>query len=217
MSLNAQREVTPHNFLYGTLSRCGTRIGIARCAGPRYNQVRWTHLFMPDKPRWLDGLDDAIAALEASPQAWVDRGMVQDLLGIGRRRAQQILSALGASRSGASAIVNRSELIEYLRRMAAGETASYEQRRKQRLWAEVDRQRRQWMETPPAFVEIPAALTESVQKRDFEGLPGGVDLRPGEITVRFRDPEEALQKLLALAMAVGRNREMFDRLVEVRT
>ncbi|MBV9083279.1 MAG: hypothetical protein JOZ62_11420 [Acidobacteriaceae bacterium] len=172
---------------------------------------------MPDKPRWFDRLDEVIATLEASPQAWVDRRMLEELFGIGRRRAQQILSALAAKRSGASAILDRAELVNHLRRLATGEAVYYERRRKHRLWAELESERRQWIDTPPAFVEAPAALVDSILKEDFEGLPEGVELRPGQITVRFANPDEALQKLLALAMAVGQNRERFDDLVAPQT
>ena len=51
---------------------------------------------------------------------------------------------------------------------------------------------------------------------DIDGLPPGVELAPGSITVRFRDPDEALRKLMALALSIGRNREAFDARVRLR-
>jgi hypothetical protein len=66
------------------------------------------------------------------------------------------------------------------------------------------------MDHPPVLVEVSDALLRRVDLRDFAGLPEGVDLEPGAITVRFTDPEEALRKLMALALAISRNRSAFD-------
>jgi hypothetical protein len=49
----------------------------------------------------------------------------------------------------------------------------------------------------------------------FEGLPEGVAVVPGQITVRFRTATEALEKLLALAMAIGNDRDRFERMATV--
>ena len=40
-----------------------------------------------------------------------------------------------------------------------------------------------------------------------------LELAPGSIRLRFSTPEEALQKLAALAMAIGRNRAGFEERV----
>ena len=54
------------------------------------------------------------------------------------------------------------------------------------------------------------------------GLPGAIlkycrtgSNRAGGIVVRFATPNEALEKLVALAMAIGSNREAFDTLVSI--
>jgi hypothetical protein len=84
----------------------------------------------------------------------VDRDTIEELLGVRRRRAQQILSPFsdpaqrthrdcgphGAASASAGA-------------WRAGEAAFYEQRRRQRLWREVQQERASWTETLPAFVE----------------------------------------------------------------
>jgi hypothetical protein len=170
-------------------------------------------LTMPDKPRWLDRLPQAIAFLEASPLPWVDRATVEGLLGVRRRRAQQILAPLASQRNGHTGIVERDALVHHLRRIAAGETALYEHNRRRRLWDQVERERRRWTETPPVFVEPPPEVLRSVYRDDFEGLPSGVDLSPGRITITFDHSDQALEKLLALAMAIGRNRPAFDERV----
>ncbi|MDQ2842409.1 MAG: hypothetical protein M3Y72_15460 [Acidobacteriota bacterium] len=168
---------------------------------------------MPDKPLWLPRLPHAIATLERSPLPWVDRHTLEELLGVGRRRAQQILSPLATPSNGHTGIVDRTVLLAYLRRVAAGETAHYEQKRRQRLWRDLEQDRQRWAKTPPAFVEVSPEILHSVYKKEFDGLPAGVDLSPGRILITFDLPDQALEKLLALALAIGQNRDAFDDLV----
>jgi len=42
-----------------------------------------------------------------------------------------------------------------------------------------------------------------IVNQQFENLPAGLRLEPGRITVEFDHPQQALEKLLALAMAIG--------------
>lgn len=152
-------------------------------------------------------------ALEQRQVAWVDRVTLQDLLGVRRRRAQKILAPLGSQRHGCSSIVERTALIDHLKRLASGETVYYEKKRRERVWQEVQKERQRWMETPPAFVHPKPAVLRAVYKDDFEGLPSGVELSPGCIRITFQRPEEALEKLLALAMAIGQNQAGFEERV----
>jgi hypothetical protein len=56
-------------------------------------------------------------------------------------------------------------------------------------------------------VEAPIHVT----RQTFAGLEG-VTVSPGCITVEFDGPQSALEKLLALAMAIGNDFETFERL-----
>jgi hypothetical protein len=103
--------------------------------------------------------------------------MLESLLQIGRRRAQQLLSPIATRRVGASIVARREEVIAHLNRIAAGETAFYEGRRRRQLWDQLG--------------------------------------RAGRITVRFSNPDEALEKLMALALAIGHNRAAFEQRVAV--
>jgi len=49
--------------------------------------------------------------------------------------------------------------------------------------------------------------------QEFVNLPAGVDLEPGRISVTFDQPQQALEKLLALAMAISNDFERFERQV----
>jgi hypothetical protein len=170
---------------------------------------------MPDKPLWLTCVPDAIRELETDSDAWVDRARLESLLRIGRRRAQQLLAPVASRRVGTSLLAHRDDLIPLLTRMAAGEQGYYDERRRKQLWTELTQARRQWLEQAPVLVEVPNADVRRVEVHDFEGLPEGVELAPGSITVRFSTPDEALEKLLALAMAVSQNRPAFEERVTI--
>jgi hypothetical protein len=171
---------------------------------------------MPDKPLWIDRIPQAIAAFESLPDGWVDRPLLESLLGVGRRRAQQILAPVASRRVGASVMARREDVAEHLKRLASGQAAYYESRRKRRLWAELGRAREQWVEQPPVLVEVAETERRRIETLDFERLPEGVELRPGSILLRFSQPDEALRKLMALAMAISHNRDAFDRQVALR-
>lgn len=164
---------------------------------------------MPDKPLWLDRLPLAIQQLSERAEPWVDRPALETALGIGRRRAQQLLSQVPGRRIGASIVAARSEIIAYLESLAAGETAHYEQTRRRKLWGKLQTSH------APVLVEVPAEQLRRIAREDFAGLPEGVELARGSITIRFRDPEEALQKLMALALAIGRSRAAFEERVSL--
>jgi hypothetical protein len=165
---------------------------------------------LPEKPLWVHRLPEVLKALERLPVPWVDRATVEDLLHVRRRQAQKILAPLATQRCGCSTVVERSVLVRHLERLASGETAYYEQKRRERVWAELEQERRRWLETPPAFVHPKPEMLQAVYKEDFEGLPAGVDLGPGRIEITFEHPTEALEKLLALAMAIGQNQSAFE-------
>ena len=163
---------------------------------------------MPDKPIWFGRLDQVAAELEALPHPWIDRAAVERLLGVGRRRAQQILQPCVTQRIGASGVADREKFIARLKDLARGESAYYEQRRRRQLAESLEKIRQAWLETPRVVVEAP----ESIVKQEFDDLPPGVHLGPGAITVEFRNVREGLEKLLALAMAIGNDFARFERL-----
>jgi hypothetical protein len=162
---------------------------------------------MPDKPAWYSRLDEVIEELEALPSPWVDSASLELVLSVGRRRAQQILRPLVRDTIGKSGLAKRDEVVDHLRGVAAGNAAYYEMRRRERLRSILD-QVRQAATQPRILVEASA----SIVRQEFENLPSGVELSPGRIVVEgFQTAEEALQKLLALAMAVGNDPGAFEK------
>ena len=47
---------------------------------------------MPAKPLWYSKINEVIQRIQALPRPFVDRATLEFLLGVGRRRAQQILA-----------------------------------------------------------------------------------------------------------------------------
>lgn len=162
---------------------------------------------MPDKPLWYGRLEIACEQLEAFPSPWIDRATLQSLLGVGTRRAQQILQPLVEPTLGKTGLASKENVLRYLRRLVTGEAALFEQRRRERLHALVDQWHAQAHQQPRVLVEAP----ETVMNQALETLPPGVHLSPGRMVLeRFSTPEQARQLLLALIMAIGNDPAGFD-------
>ena len=164
---------------------------------------------MPTKSSWFSHIDEICRELEALPRPFVDRATVEFLLGIRRRRAQQIMAPCIAERLGSNGLADRDALVTHLRRLAAGEDADYERQRRRKVAAALSEWRKERLERPQLLVEAPL----QVLTQEFKDLPAGVRLEPGLITVSFDQPQQALEKLLALAMAISNDFDGFERQV----
>ena len=107
-------------------------------------------------------------------------------------------------------MAGREELIAHLRRLATGDEAQYERRRRQRLAQVLEGLRQAALAQPKVLVEAPT----TVLNQEFANLPDGVSVSPGAISITFSSPSEALQRLLALAMAIGNDFNEFERQAE---
>ncbi len=162
---------------------------------------------MPAKPAWYSKLEAVICELESHPRPFVDRATVEFLLGVGRRRAQQIMKPCITDRIGANGLADRDALIERLRRLANGEDGFYEVERHRKVAHVLQQLRRTRLEQPPLLVEASVA----VMNQEFDDLPPGVHIEAGRITVEFDQPQQALERLLALAMAISNDYARFER------
>ena len=142
----------------------------------------------------------------------MDRSTLERVLRVGRRRAQQILQPCVRQQAGSNAVADREELIVHLRQIAGGTAAEYERRRRERLARTFQSLHRAWTVQPRTMVEAPTAIVD----QELATLPAGVTLAPGVVTVQFSTAVEALEKLLALAMAIGNDVDAFERMVQPR-
>jgi hypothetical protein len=164
---------------------------------------------VPAKPAWYSKINDVIRELETLPRPFVDRATVEFLLGVARRRAQQIMAPCIVDRVGANGLADRDAFIAHLRRLAEGDEGYYERQRRRNVAAVLARLHKERLERPQLLVEAPV----QVVTQELENLPEGVALEPGRITVAFDDPRQALEKLLALAMAISNDFDRFERQV----
>ena len=166
---------------------------------------------MPDKPCWSATLDQVIAQLQALPCPDVDSGVLAQLLGLKRRRAQQILQPLVGRTVGRSSLIARDSVIRHLRTLVSGEVVEAEKQRRARLEAHLAEARTAALQ-PKVLVEAPATVIH----QQLANLPAGVSLAPGRIVLEgFQTVEEAKQQILALIMALGNDPEGFEDLVTV--
>ena len=164
---------------------------------------------MPAKPLWYSRINDILRELESLPRPFVDRATVEFLLGVGRRRAQQILAPCITERVGTNGLADRDALIAHLRRLAEGDDGYYERQRRRNVAEILAQLQKDRLERPQLLVEAPL----QVLTQEFVNLPAGVDLEPGRISLTFDQPQQALEKLLALAMAISNDFERFERQV----
>ena|SRR5579871_421367 len=162
---------------------------------------------MPAKPAWYGKIDHIIGQLQALPRPFVDRATLEFLLGVGRRRAQQIMAPCISERIGASALVDRDALIARLRELARRDDGYYERQRRRKLAQAIESLRQERIEHPQLLVEAPVTAVN----QEFEYLPAGIRLEPGRVIVEFAEPREALEKFLALAMAISNDYQRFER------
>ena len=163
---------------------------------------------MPAKPAWYSKIDAVVSQLQAQSRPFVDRATIEFLLGVGRRRAQQILAPCITDRVGSNGLADREQVIARLRQLAAGDDGYYERRRRRKVADALENLRRERLEKPRLLVEAPLRVID----QSFHDLPPGVHLGAGRITVEFDEPRQALEKLLALAMAIGNDFTRFERL-----
>jgi hypothetical protein len=166
---------------------------------------------VPAKPAWYSKLTHIIEELRSSPRPFIDRATVELLLGVGRRRAQQIMAPYTTERIGTNGLVDRDALIVHLRQLAEGDDGLYEAQRRRKLAEVLDTCRKDYLEQPRLLIEAPV----QVMNQEFDDLPPGVHIETGRIIVEFDQPQQALEKLLALAMAISNDFERFER--QVRT
>jgi hypothetical protein len=164
---------------------------------------------MPAQPAWFHRLEEISDELRALEISYLDRLAVQKLFGIRERRARQIMAGLPGLQVGNAFAVERQALLKRLESVAAGERFQWEAARRARLAEDLDRTRRQ---LAGRRVRIPAAAT--VREMSVGRLPDDIELRPGQLRIRFFGAEDLAAKLLELSQAMANVWNAFARAVE---
>ena len=112
-------------------------------------------------------------------------------------------------RVGTNGLADRDAFIAHLRRLGEGDDGYYERQRRRKVASILAQLQKERLERPRLLVEAPV----QVLTQQLENLPEGVRLEPGRITVTFDQAQQALEKLLALAMAISNDFDRFERQV----
>ena len=164
---------------------------------------------MPAQPKWFHRLDSILSELRALQTDYLDRQAVERTFGVGERRARQLMAGLPCLQVGNAVAVNRAALIERLETTSAGDRFQWELGRRARVAASIDSLRK---DAAARKVRLPAP--PDVQDRLFSSLPAGIDLRPGELRVRFAGAEDLAAKLFQLSQAMANDWPTIEKLCE---
>jgi hypothetical protein len=148
-----------------------------------------------------------IALANPLPCPWVDRAMIQELFGVGARSAQSILRGMGGHLVGGALMVEREQALRWIETRSADPSVRSELHRVARLESSLDAARRQW-QGRRVIVQTPAPAPDA----GFDGLPGSIDLRPGQLHITFSNAQELLERLVHLSQAILNDFTRFERL-----
>lgn len=161
---------------------------------------------MPDQPSWLarvPALEDALAA--ASAPGLFDRSAIETLFGVRRRQAISLLHHCQGYRKGRKLVATRESVLGLLAAARAG--GAWEELAEQRRQvAEFLGEARHGLTLPTLRIPAPARLSEIT----FAGLPPGIHLMPGQLSVRFDTAEDLVEKLFTLGQALANDYESLE-------
>ena len=159
---------------------------------------------MPARPQWLLAIPDAIRQLEALDRELLVRRDIEQLFGVSRARAAQLMHTFGADLTGYARTLPRTRLLRQLRTYRAGTAFRGEQDRREHLMTELRKAR---------LTGIRVAVPVEALEGRLSDLPAGVVVERDRIEVRYAGATEAVAKLMALAQALTRDYERFEALV----
>ena len=159
---------------------------------------------MPARPQWLLAIPDAIRQLEDLDRELLVRRDIEQLFGVSRARAAQLMHTFGADLTGYARTLPRTRLLRQLRTYREGTEFRVEQARRAHLMTELRKAR---------LTGIRVAVPAEALGGRLSGLPAGVVVERDRIEVRYAGAKEAVVKLVALAQALNNDYERFEALV----
>jgi hypothetical protein len=156
---------------------------------------------MPDHPLWLERVP-AVLDFLADPEApaLLDRRTIEELLGVRRRRAIVILHQCKAARRRGELQAPRESVVAFLKSQDHEATLSRERARQQQV-AEALGQARRELALPR--ISLPRPQTTLT----LAGLPPGIHLTHGNLSVDFTTAQDLVNKLFSVAQAFAHDYE----------
>ena len=164
---------------------------------------------MPARPRWHAKLDDIRQSLTDMDVPVIDRPTIEQLFGVGRRQANNLMRIHHGYQLGTSKVGARDKLLAGLEKMGAHRgVATAETTRKSRLieaLEAIQRRPRPRRIVPPPPPPRPASTS----------LPPGFTVSaPGELKLEFSTPEELLGRIQSLLEAAVKDFASFELSLE---
>jgi hypothetical protein len=150
---------------------------------------------MPDHPLWLERIP-AVLQFLAGPAApaLLDRGTIEALLGVRRRRAILILHQCQASARGRDLLASREAFVTFLQNQDQEAALKKERARQQQVAAALGQARHEL--TLPR-ISLPRQQT----LRTLAALPPGIQLTRRNLSVDFTTAQDLIEKLFTVAQA----------------
>jgi len=159
---------------------------------------------MPAKPRWWSRIPEILQRLESLEISWLDRDSIEQVFGVRRRRAIELLNAFGGVQAGRTFLIEREAVVRSLRAISERPDFHWERRRRCRL-SEALTEARQYSQARRISI---SPLPPS------PALPEGVRVAPGSMLIQFGGIEDLLAKLYAVSRVAARDFEAFKEAVE---
>jgi hypothetical protein len=149
---------------------------------------------MPPRLSWTSRIPLMVQQLSSLHAPVVDRNACEQIFGVKRRRAIDLMQHFGGYRSGNTILLDRIGLISKLQQLNQSPETAQELRRKQRIAEELDSANRCW-HARRVSVTAPAGV------RDFqlEDMHPDITLGPGSLVVRFTSSDELFTRLYELS------------------
>ena len=162
---------------------------------------------MPARPRWWSHIPQIVEQLKTVNTSWLDRSSIEQIFGVRRRRAIELLNAFGGFQTGRTFLIERDSLIHHLQAILNHRDFDWERRRRSRLSEALTEAMQQ---TQARQVSIPVLAPSPA-------LPDGVRVAPGSMIIEFQGVQDLLAKFYAISQAAARDFEAFQKAVEPGT
>jgi hypothetical protein len=164
---------------------------------------------MPDKPTYLHRLTSILAAARTpKPIPFFRRCDIEALFGLKRRQAINLMHQIGAIRVSNEIAVPQTDLVAWLERKALDPARTHEIHRRERVIGRIIELK---AETAARAVKI--VLPDAAPSL---GLPPGVSLQPGVLSISFHSGEQLLERLFLLARLFAANPQTLNTLDEFK-
>jgi hypothetical protein len=164
---------------------------------------------MPAKPSWLLRVPEIIEEVRCLQAPVVDRATLERMFSVRRRRAIDLMQRVGGYQCGRTYIVNREDILEWLKRIQAEPSFQSEDTRKRNLTGQLNELHRH---RAAARITIPALRDARLTR--LPSLPEGITIEPGTLSVLFGTTEELLARLYAFAQLVADDFDAFCDMLE---